>query len=78
VPNIAPFFTHCADCDVDLVESIPDEGSSSEEALTLVWECDSEAECVDVCRDLKDANIPYKVEQIPYERTAKMGWNGTI
>lgn len=65
-------FTHCSDCDVDLVEELPEMESSSDEALTLLWECADQAECVGVCRDLKNADIPYKVDQIPYERTARM------
>jgi len=68
-----PGFTHCSDCDVDLVEELPGEESSSDEALTWLWECDDQSECVGVCSDLKKANIPYKVDQIPYDRTARMG-----
>lgn len=64
-------FTHCSDCDVDLVEELS-EKASSDEALTLLWECADQAECVSVCRDLKKADIPYKVDQMPYERAAKM------
>jgi hypothetical protein len=67
-----PGFTHCSDCDVALVEELPEEESSSDEALTLLWECADQCECVGVCRDLTNADIPYKVDQIPYERTAKM------
>lgn len=67
-----PGFTRCSDCGVDLVEELPEGDSSSDEALTLIWECADGAECVGVCRDLKSANIPYKVDQIPYERTAGM------
>jgi len=66
-------FTECSDCCVDLVEALPEQESSTEEALTLLWECDDEAECVGVCRDLKEADIPYKVDQIPYERSMRMG-----
>lgn len=65
-------FTHCSDCDVDLVEELPEEESPSDKALTLVWECADQAECLSVCRDLRNADIPYKVGQIPNERTARM------
>lgn len=68
-----PGFIHCSDCDVDLVEELPEEGLHSDQPLTLLWECADQAECVGVCRDLKNANIHYKVDQIPFERTAKMG-----
>jgi hypothetical protein len=67
-----PGFTHCSDCDVALVEELPEEESSSDEPLTLLWECADQCECVGVCRDLTNADIPYKVDQIRYERTAKM------
>ena len=72
-------FRQCSDCYVDLVEELPEKQSSSEEAssfseegLTLLWECADEAECVGVCRDLREADIPYKVDQIPFERTERM------
>jgi hypothetical protein len=58
-------FTHCSDCDVDLVEKLPEEEPLSGEEVTLLWWCDDETECVGVCRDLKKADIPYRVEQIP-------------
>jgi hypothetical protein len=67
-----PGFTHCSDCDAALVEKLPEEESSPDDALTLLWECADQSECVGVCRDLTNAGIPYKVDQIPYERTAKM------
>ena len=60
-----PGFTHCSDCDVDLVEKLPEEEPLSGEEVTLLWWCNDERECVGVCRDLKKADIPYKVEQIP-------------
>ena len=57
---------------MDLVEALPEREAPAEEALTLLWECADEAECVGVCRDLKEADIPYKVDQIPYERSMRM------
>src|SRR5258708_5442777 len=72
-------FRQCSDCYVDLVEELPEKQSSSgeeqsfsNEALTLLWECADETECVGVCRDLREADIPYKVDQIPYERSVRM------
>jgi hypothetical protein len=79
-------FRQCSDCYVDLVEWLPEKQSSSEEkqsfseeersfsneGLTLLWECADETECVGVCRDLQKADIPYKVDQIPFERTERM------
>jgi len=68
-----PDFTRCSDCGVDLVDVLPEEDLSSGEALTMLWECDDQTECVGVCRDLRSADIPYHVDEIPYEKTAKMG-----
>ena len=68
-----PGFARCSDCEVDLVDVLPEEDLSPDEALTILWECDDQTECVGVCRDLRSANIRYRVDQIPYEKTAKMG-----
>jgi hypothetical protein len=62
---------------VDLAERLPEGESSSDKALTFLWECADQSECVGICRDLKNADIPHKVHQIPYERTAKSEWSGT-
>ena len=67
-----PGFTRCSDCEVDLVDVLPEEDLSSDEALTMLWECADQAECVGVCRDLGSADIRYHVDEIPYEKTAKM------
>jgi len=66
-------FTRCSDCEVDLVDVLPEEDLSSDEALTTLWECADQTECVGVCRDLRSADIPYRVDEIPCEKTAKMG-----
>ena len=68
-----PGFTRCSDCEVDLVDVLPEEDLSSDEALTTLWECADQTECVGVCRDLRSADIPYHVDEIPCEKTAKMG-----
>ena|ERR1700730_2516254 len=65
-------FIRCSDCEVDLVEELPKEGPPFDGAFTLLWECADQTECVGVCRDLKNADIPYQVDQIPYERTVGM------
>jgi hypothetical protein len=67
-----PGFTRCSDCDVDLVEELPQETAQQVEALRIVWEGDSESDCVDVCRELQDAGIEYKVSQLPKSRYIKM------
>src|SRR6266436_2646112 len=86
-------FRQCSDCYVDLVEELPKkqassqeeqsfsegEQSSFEEALTLLWECADESECVGVCRDLQNGDIPYRVDQIPYERVGmRVKWHYRI
>jgi hypothetical protein len=58
---------------VDLVDVLPEENLSSDEALTTLWECADQTECVVVCRDLRSADIRYHVDEVPYEKTAKMG-----
>jgi hypothetical protein len=68
-----PGFTRCSDCEVDLVDVLLEEDLSPDEALTMLWECDDQTECVGICRDLRSANIRYRVDEIPYEKTAKMG-----
>lgn len=65
-------FIRCSDCEVDLVEELRKEGPPFDDALTLLWECADQTECVGVCRDLRNADIPYQVDQVPQERTAGM------
>jgi len=77
-----PGFTHCTDCDVDLVEALPTEqGYSKEEnptspdlsntSLEKVWEGDDQASCVCVCKRLRDSNMPYQVR----ERNQQVYWS---
>jgi hypothetical protein len=68
-----PGFTRCSDCEVDLVDLLPAEDLSSGEALMTLWECADQTECVEVCRDLRSADIRYYVDEIPYEKTLKNG-----
>lgn len=75
-------FTRCADCDVDLVESLAEAAPSSqevrwpgqelsEESLEQVWNGEDQQECVRICRGLQRANIPYKV----VEQNQQSLWN---
>lgn len=66
-------FARCSDCEVDLVDVLPEEDSCSDEALTSLWECTDQTECVGVCEDLRRADIPYHVDEIPREKTVSMG-----
>ena len=72
-------FTHCADCDVDLIDSLlpespfasgsgDDEFAGREDKLRLIWKGNNQAGCLGVCRDLIQAEIPYKVAQTPAAR----------
>lgn len=61
-------FTHCPDCDVDLVENFPElnHGSTTElsdESLKEVWLGDNEGECISICERFREAEIPFKVNQ---------------
>ena len=67
-------FVHCTDCDVDLVDALPDEGHSSnggspaegdlsEANLEKVWEGENQEACVSTCRGLQEASIPYLVRE---------------
>lgn len=63
-----PGFTRCSDCDVDLVEHLPeaDHGSDADvpdESLREVWTGEDQDECVSICERLRVANIPFKVIQ---------------
>lgn len=59
-------FTHCPDCDVDLVDSLPAPGSEWDPLsgdLTTVYTTEIESDCVGVCEDFRKAKIPFKVLQ---------------
>ena len=60
-------FTHCSDCDVDLVERLPENDNSNEgrfnSEMQEVWSGDQQNDCVDICTDLRDAKIPFHVLQ---------------
>lgn len=67
-----PGFTHCTDCDVDLVEALPITSETDAETKGLrigwsgtppekVWSGNDEESCVAVCGSLMEADIPYRV-----------------
>lgn len=70
-----PGFTCCSDCGADLVDRLPRTKAQKEERLLNVWDGDSQADCVEVCRDLKRAGIAYRVAQWPVSRSIRMRVN---
>jgi hypothetical protein len=63
-----PGFTRCSDCEVDLVERLPEsirgpEGDLSLDCLREVWSGNVQDECVSVCEELRAAHIPFRVLQ---------------
>ena len=64
-------FTRCSDCDVDLVEEPSPPDSSGKNQLTedssgtmkRVWSGKDEERCVELCERLRQAAIPFKVNQ---------------
>jgi hypothetical protein len=66
-------FTHCVDCDVDLVQELPEELTQTREQLRKVWSGDSQSDCVELCQELKDGGITYEVSQIPLGPRSRMG-----
>jgi hypothetical protein len=63
-----PGFSHCPDCDVDLVESLPEPNPRtvaevSRSHLRLAYSTDEQKDCVIVCESLRAAEIPFEVVQ---------------
>ncbi|HKW32064.1 MAG TPA: hypothetical protein VJN92_03600 [Candidatus Acidoferrum sp.] len=58
-----PGFTHCTDCDVNLVDALPQESERAGQANRIIWMGDSQESCVLLCQHLKDTGIPYQVRQ---------------
>jgi hypothetical protein len=64
-----PGFTHCSDCDAELVEKLPQSDNGAENELTnsepirRLWSGKDQARCVSICEQLKRAEIPFKVDQ---------------
>ncbi len=49
------------------------EGKHDAETFRVVWDGDSETDCVEICRELQLAAIQYSVSQQPVSRSSKMG-----
>jgi hypothetical protein len=61
-----PSFSHCSDCEVDLVEHLPVEHSvlaPLEAPEERVWCSDEQESCVYVCAGLSAAGIPFKINE---------------
>ena len=59
-----PGFTHCTDCDVDLVAELPrPEPETNLTDLKHVWTGKEQDRCVELCKDFGAKGVPYKVEQ---------------
>ncbi len=64
-------FTRCSDCDVDLVEELSPPDNSAQNELTghssrsmkRLWSGKDEDRCVTLCERLRQAGIPFKVDQ---------------
>jgi hypothetical protein len=63
-------FTFCADCDVDLVHTLPTESTEPNSSPTLahgtfgpIWRGINQKTCVEICLELKAAGIHYEVTQ---------------
>jgi hypothetical protein len=62
-----PSFTRCADCDLHLVESLPENRDSdvvqADSDLREIWAGENPEECVSICKELKRAGVPFNVFQ---------------
>lgn len=65
-------FTHCADCDVDLVDTLQQEPESTGLANRIIWMGDNQETCVALCLQLKNAGIRYQVFEAMKSRSARM------
>jgi hypothetical protein len=68
-------FTHCADCDVDLVDTLraSDPRDVTNTGISrAIWSGEREADCVALCRELRDAGIPYNLSQTEVSRSLRM------
>jgi hypothetical protein len=70
-----PGFSHCADCDVDLVEDLPKSSRPDSDLsgahLKRAWFSEDSESCVYVCSRLTAAGIPFRVTQ----RKHQVYWN---
>jgi hypothetical protein len=63
-----PGVTRCSDCDAVLVDRLSESGCDSDGELSDanlrgVWSGEDQDECVSICAQLRDAEIPFKVAQ---------------
>ena len=59
-----PGFTHCTDCDVELVSELPKPKPGIDcTGLKHVWTGKDQDRCVGLCKYFKAKGIPFKVEQ---------------
>jgi len=59
-----PGFTHCTDCDVELVSELPKPKPGIDcTGLKHVWTGKDQDRCVELCKYFKAKGIPFKVEQ---------------
>jgi hypothetical protein len=65
-------FTRCSDCDLDLVDTLPQEAERTDEANGIIWMGDNQDTCVALCLRLKDAGIRYEVTEGMKSRSARM------
>src|SRR6266404_2373752 len=65
-------FTRCADCDVDLVDTLAQESERTGQANRIIWMGDNQETCVALCLRLKDEGIRYQVTEGMRSRNARM------
>ena len=64
-------FTHCTDCDVELVNELSVVGANTRnsqspyrlEEFKRVWTGHEQSRCVEICKGLRAAGIPFRVDQ---------------
>jgi hypothetical protein len=63
-------FTHCSDCEIDLVDQLP-VPQPPPESFEIVHSTESLSDCVFSCKQLQAAGIPYKVSQERHQSVGK-------
>lgn len=67
-----PGFTHCTDCDVDLVDALPEEPEPAGQTNRIIWIGDDQETCVALCLQLKTEGIRYQVTEGMKSRNLRM------
>jgi len=71
-----PGFTHCSDCDVELVAELPmRQGDANLSKLKSVWAGKDQERCVGLCEKFNAAGIPFKVDRVG--GNISKGWTKT-